>query len=183
MQPARYPSGIETRGAVAPAVSGRRLEGRAASYGVPAQIGGFTETIRAGAFRATLASNSEVLALVDHDPSKLLARTGSGTLRLTEMQDGLYYSLDVPNTALGNDLLEMVRRGDCGGCSFGFTVPPGGEAWDTNTTRELRAINLAEISIIHAWPAYSQTSVSVRARMLTRAEASARLRLRLLELG
>ena len=51
--------------------AGRRLEGYAAVFDTEAQIGGFSETIRAGAFRAALASGADVLALVDHDPGRL----------------------------------------------------------------------------------------------------------------
>jgi HK97 family phage prohead protease len=83
----------------------------------------------------------------------------------------------VPNTTLGNDVLALAQRGDLSGMSFGFTVPKGGDAWPTNSTRELRSVNLAEVSVLHRLPAYDQTSVSARARQLgRRAAADARLR-------
>lgn len=156
------------------AVAGRRLEGYAATFGTPAAIGGFTETIRAGAFRASLASGADVLALVDHDPARLLARTASGTLRLTEDARGLAFVLDVPDTTLGRDVLALAERRDLGGMSFGFRVTD--EAWPTRDQRELRTVDLVEVSIVHAHPAYAATSVQARARALGTADALARRR-------
>jgi len=176
--PSRSPNGLEVRAAAEMRAAGRRLEGYAATFGTPAAIGAFTETIRAGAFRVSLATpGRDVLALVDHDPGRLLARTASGTLRLVEDGKGLAYSLDVPDTQLGHDVLALAQRGDLGGCSFGFRVQD--EAWPAADRRELRAVDLVEISIVHAWPAYSATSVQARARG---AEAdAARARRRFLE--
>jgi HK97 family phage prohead protease len=164
MTAARFPNGLERRAAVefrAP-LGGRRLEGYAARFGVEARIGSFRETIMPGAFRASLAARSDILALVDHDDAKLLARTVSGTLRLAEDSAGLCFDIDVPDTTLGRDVLEMARRGDVGGMSFGFRVQD--ESWPANDRRELRSVDLIEISVVHAHPAYSQTSVSARSR-------------------
>lgn len=177
----RFPNGLECRAAVELRASGRKLEGMAATFGTPAKIGGFTETIRAGAFQASLAAGADVLCLVDHDPGRLLARTSSGTLRLSEDSRGLAFSLDVPDTQLGRDVLTMAERRDLGGMSFGFRVKD--EAWPARDTRELRAVELIEISIVHAHPAYGQTSISARARAMGRHEAAGYVqRLRLLEL-
>ncbi|MBK8196721.1 MAG: HK97 family phage prohead protease [Lewinellaceae bacterium] len=38
------------------------------------------------------------------------------------MSAGLKYKFEAPNTSLGNDLLESIRRGDVSQSSFGFTV-------------------------------------------------------------
>ena len=142
--------------------AGRKLAGYAATFNTPAEIGGFSETIRSGAFRASLARKGDILALVDHDPSRLLARTRSGTLRLSEDGRGLAFDLDVPATTLGNDVLAMAERGDLGGMSFGFRVAAGGEHWPDKRTRELRAVELVEVSVVHAFPAYEGTSVQAR---------------------
>ena len=92
---------IEYRFAAEWRVAGRRLAGHAAVFSTPADIGGrFRETIMPGAFRATLAARSDVVALVDHDATRLLARTASGTLRLSEDARGLAFELDVPATQL-----------------------------------------------------------------------------------
>src|SRR3954465_9047591 len=101
--------------------AGRKLEGLASTFNRSAKIGSFSERVLPGAFTATLASGRDILALCDHDASKLLGRTRSGTLRLSETREGLAFSLDVPDTADGRDLLTLAQRGDIGGCSFGFS--------------------------------------------------------------
>lgn len=114
---------IERRGLLMEVrAAGRRLKGYAATFGTEARIADFTEVILPGAFRGSLMPSRDVLALVDHDPSKVLARTRSGSLRLAEDPRGLSFSLDVPDTQAGRDVLALAERGDLGGMSFGFTV-------------------------------------------------------------
>ena len=140
---------------------GRRLEGYAALFGTEARIGSFTETIRAGAFTEAL-TKPDILALVDHDPARVLARTRSGSLRLSQDTKGLAFALDVPETQAGRDVLALAERGDVGGMSFGFTIPNGGDHWQGDA-RELRNVDLHEISVVLAWPAYDGTVVNARA--------------------
>lgn len=152
---------LEKRGfALEVRAKGRRLEGYAATFGTPAVIGGrFTETIAPGAFSGAIRTKHDVLALVDHDPGRVLARTRSGTLRLSEDSRGLAFDLDVPDTQAGRDVLALAERNDLGGMSFGFTALD--ERSDGNR-RELRAVDLHEISIVLAWPAYEGTVVQAR---------------------
>jgi HK97 family phage prohead protease len=151
---------------------GRRLEGYAAIFGTEARIADFTEIIVPGAFRETLTNRADVLALVDHDAKRVLARTKSGTLRLAEDSRGLAFDLDVPSTGAGNDVLALAERGDLGGMSFGFTIRDGGEEW-RGDRRELRSLNLLEISVVAAWPAYDGTIVHARNRPLPRPRLAA----------
>lgn len=141
--------------------AGRRLEGYAATFGTEARIADFAETIAPGAFSASLATGGDILVLVDHDPTRLLARTRSGSLRLSEDSKGLAFEIDAPDTQPGRDVLALAERGDLGGMSFAFTVPPGGDRWE-GRKRELRAVNLREISVVSSWPAYAGTSVQAR---------------------
>lgn len=155
-------SNFEIRAAVEVRASGRRLEGYAAVFDQETRIADFTELVRPGAFKDSLGG--DVLGLVDHDTSKLLARTKSGTLRLAEDSKGLHFDLAIPDTSLGRDVVALAERGDLGGASFAFTVPQGGERW-TGRSRELVLVNLQEISVVSAWPAYEGTSVMARSRM------------------
>jgi HK97 family phage prohead protease len=139
---------------------GRRLEGYAALFNTEARLVGFTEVIRPGAFSGSLAR--DIVALVDHDAGRVLARTKSKTLRLSEDTRGLAFSLDLPTTTYARDVLALITRGDAGGMSFGFTVDSDGERWN-GTKRELRAVTLHEISVVSAWPAYEGTIVNARA--------------------
>jgi HK97 family phage prohead protease len=128
-------------------------------------LGGFTEIIRPGAFKRTLAANdSDPLALVHHMPHLVLGRTSAGTLRLSEDARGLAFEVDLPETQAARDLLVSVERGDIRGASFAFTVPSGGDHWEQRggqVTRELRDVDLYEITITPS-PAYLDTSVARR---------------------
>jgi HK97 family phage prohead protease len=161
---------------------GRRLEGYAALFDTEARIGSFRETIRAGAFSKSLDEKRDVLALVDHDPSRVLARTRSGTLRLTQDARGLGFSLDLPDTQAGRDVLALAERGDLGGMSFGFQVPPGGDVW-TGEARELVSVDLFEVSVVQAFPAYDGTTVDARARVPVAPMPLAVARFRLASMG
>lgn len=154
-------SGFERRGlSIELRAKGRRLEGYAATFGRSADIGGrFMETIAPGAFSGSLRSNADILALVDHDPGRVLGRTRSGSLRLSEDSRGLAFDLDLPETVAGRDVLALAERGDLGGMSFGFTALD--EQRDGNL-RELRAVELHEISVVMAWPAYDGTVIQAR---------------------
>ena len=140
---------------------GRKLCGLAAVFGQEARIGGFVETIARGAFRDTLGDGHDIVGLVDHDPSKLLGRTRSKTLRLSENERGLAFSIDLAETSIARDVLALAERGDLGGASFAFRVRPDGERWD-GRKRELRSVDLLEVSVVQSWPAYSGTSVAAR---------------------
>ncbi|UWR99223.1 HK97 family phage prohead protease [Phaeobacter inhibens] len=160
---------------------GRRLEGYAALFGTEARIGcGMVETIAAGAFSQTLEERADILALVDHDPHRVLARTRSGTLRLSQDARGLAFDLDVPDTQAGRDVLALAERNDLGGMSFGFSAR---DEYLDGSQRELRAVDLFEISVVSAFPAYEGTVINARSKagsFLFR-DAVAR-RLRVLEL-
>lgn len=162
--PVMLPSNhVEHRAANSLAVSGRKLVGYVARWDSPACIGTFTEIIRRGAFSASLSAGVDILALADHDPKAVLGRTKTGTLELREDTEGLAFTLTLPDTSAARDLLALAERGDLGGCSFGFTVNGNGEVWDGNT-RELRSVELHEISIVQSWPAYANTEVHLRHR-------------------
>ena len=158
------PDAIERRGVSGLTASGRTLSGYASVFNVETRIGSFNERIRPGAFSASLASGRDILALLDHRADALLGRTSSGTLTLREDDKGLRFDLLLPDTTAGRDLIALAERGDVGGASFGFRAID--EDWQGDT-RELRAVELHEISIVQSWPAYSQTSISLRHRVET----------------
>ena len=69
--------------------------------------------------------------MLNHNEDKgVLARSNKGIGSLTlEIDDkGLKYSFDAPNTALGDELLEGLKRGDITASSFAFKV--GKDKWD-----------------------------------------------------
>lgn len=159
--------GVETRASD----DKRTLSGYAAVFNSDTAIGDyFVERIAPGAFSATIGG--DVRALVDHDWGRIIGRTKSGTLRLAEDARGLKAEIDIPNTSDGNDLWELVERGDISGMSFGFRVTK--QSWDeTGDTpiRTIEAVELFEVSAV-AFPAYDDTSIGKRDLEAARAEAS-----------
>lgn len=152
---------LERRFTTGATVEGRQLIGLAAPFGSETRIADFREVIAPGAFARTLAENRDILALVDHDASRVLGRTRSGSLSLTETADGLEYRLSLPDTTTGNDLCALARRGDLGGVSMGFVATR--DSWD-GELRTLHEVELHEISIVQAHAAYPTTTVSLRSR-------------------
>lgn len=148
----------------------RTLTGYAAVFNSPSQdLGGFTETIRPGAFSRSLANGADVKLTHEHDPRQgLLGRTKSGTLDLKEDSVGLRFSAELPNTTLANDVAESVSRGDIDGCSFGFRCPSGGDDWakdsNGNVMRTLKDVDLFDVCVTSD-PAYTSTGVQLRSRL------------------
>ena len=142
-----------------------RLSGYAAVFNaVSRDLGGFTESIRPGAFTRSLKDSNNVLALYDHDRKSILGRVGAGTLKLEQDRRGLKFQIDLPDTSIGKDLAVLVERGDVAGASFAFSVPKSGDAWNRRNGvahRELIDVNLHEITITGT-PAYPDTSVAKR---------------------
>lgn len=143
----------------------RKIVGYAAIYNARSEnLGGFVEEVAPGAFTDALAANTEVLALVEHSPDKILGRRSMGTLSLSEDARGLRVEIDPPNTTVGNDAVENVRRGDIKGMSFRF--PKGAkDSWRSDkgdNVRTLHKVGLLEVTLTSV-PAYAQTSVSLRA--------------------
>ncbi|MBY3255572.1 HK97 family phage prohead protease [Rhizobium laguerreae] len=147
----------------------RTLIGYAAKFERLAMIGSyFQEKIAPGAFATAIGG--DIRALVDHDPGRVIGRTKSGTLRLSEDGTGLRAEIDIPDTSDGNDLWVLVERGDISGMSFGFRVTK--ETWDETgdvPVRTIQAVELFEVSAV-AWPAYEDTTIGLRSLDAARAD-------------
>jgi HK97 family phage prohead protease len=140
----------------------KRLRGLIA-YNAPTQIfergKRFTEVIRPGAFRRVLASGRDVISTYNHDVNRLLGRTASGTLTLTDTPEGLRYEVALPESAA--DVRELLTRGDLRGSSF-FAFPhrDGGEKW-AGSVRELTSLELVELGPV-VNPAYVSSTAEYR---------------------
>lgn len=149
---------------------GNTVAGYAALYNSRSEeMFGFVEEIEPGAFDA--ADVSDVRALFNHDPNMLLARTSSGTLRLTTDARGLKYEFELPDTNAGRDLRELLRRGDVSQSSFGFTIDE--QAWEEREGIPVRKIKkvkrLFDVSPV-TYPAYPDTQVALRSLEQWKAE-------------
>nr|DAI13618.1 MAG TPA: prohead serine protease [Caudoviricetes sp.] len=148
----------------------RTVEGYAVVFNSQSEDLGFYETINPTAITEEVLKRSDVFCLFNHDQDKVLARSkyGTGSLQLQLDEQGLKYTFTAPNTDLGDELLEYLRRGDIDSSSFAFTISldEGSEVWTTGTDgkqyREILKIDeLHDVSPV--WnPAYSSTSVSQR---------------------
>ena len=142
---------------------GMSFTGYAAVFNSPSEPLPFTEVIKEGAFKRSLKSRNEIKLFMNHNTDVVLGSTRAGTLRLTEDSRGLLAQADLPDTSAGRDLSVLMKRGDVSSMSFGFSVPPKGDAWSKDgATRELHQIRLHEVSIVTGFPAYQATTASVR---------------------
>lgn len=167
--------------------TGIRVAGYAAVFNQEAQIGSwFREVIAPGAF-AQAIGRDDVVFLINHEGLPL-ARTRSGTLKLTEDEHGLYMEtvLD-PEDPDVKSIVGKMKRGDLDKMSFAFT--PIRQEWDESQDpplRTIREVNLYDVAIVTT-PAYDGTEIGLRAleqhRAATRAErnnsaAARRLRMK-----
>lgn len=126
----------------------------------------FREVISPEAISQELIDNSDIKLLFNHKRDQMLARNnrGRGSLKVELREDGVYFDFTTPNTTLGHDVAEMIRREDIVGCSFAFRDKDA--TWDfTDREIPLRTVRnitgLYDLSVV-ADPAYDQTSVSAR---------------------
>lgn len=123
----------------------------------------FQEMIAPDAF--SICDNTKCIACFNHYDGDILARYSSGTLKLEVDEIGLRFEFEVPNTTVGNDMYELVKRGDISQCSFAFVV--GEESWEYSDGEELdkrtilKISELWDVSLV-TYPAYEGTSVDAR---------------------
>ena len=136
-----------------------RLIGYAAVFGQDSAGLPFVEKVRPGAFKTSLESGQDILALVDHDRGKVIGRISNQTLSLREDDKGLLVEIK-PNleTTFGSDVVASVKRGDLKNMSIGFVCQK--DEWK-NDIREIIAADLKEVSIV-SMPAYSGTTIQKR---------------------
>jgi len=143
---------------------GRKLTGFACLYGTESRdLGGFTESIQAGAFSDVLAGDPDTLLTFNHSPDKVLARTRSGTLKLHDEERGLAFEAELGDGPTAQDVRDMVRRGDLSGASFRFVVAPDGETWEGEKRTLTKVAELIDVSLATT-PAYEGPRVELRTR-------------------
>lgn len=145
----------------------RTIEGYALVFNsLSEDLGGFREQIIPEAVDGMIEA-SDILALLNHDQSRgVLARSryGKGSLNLEIDEVGLKYRFEAPHTALGDEVLEYLRRGDITSSSFAFVIEA--DNWEKQSDGTyIRTIKkfrrLYDVSPVFE-PAYQQTSVCAR---------------------
>jgi len=141
----------------------KRLSGYAAKFGVLSEnLGGFREKIAPGAFADSIRT-ADVRLLINHEGLPL-ARTKSGTLKLSEDHAGLRFHAELdgsdPDVAR---IVPKMQRGDLNQMSFGFYTKR--ESWNRddpkNAVRTLLEVELFDVSLV-TFPAYPQTGAGIR---------------------
>ena len=142
----------------------RTVEGYALVFNsLSKDLGGFYERISPDSL-GDVVMRSDIMALLNHNDSRgILARSrfGKGSLSLEIDEVGLKYRFEAPKTALGDELLEYLRRNDITSSSFAFTVSE--DIWEKQTDGiYIRTITkfdkLFDVSPVFE-PAYDATSV------------------------
>lgn len=156
----------------------RHIEGYAIVFNsLSNDLGGFREIIEPTAITDELIKNSDIVCLKNHNIKEgILARSyhGRGSLKLEIDEHGLHYSFDAPHTQFGDEVLEMVKRGDIAKCSFAFVC--GEDVWnkDEKTGEYIRRVkkikNLYDVSLVYH-PAYEETEVKADTRGLDELKA------------
>ena len=131
----------------------RVVEGRALSFGIESTIvceDGlyFTETLQRGCITEDVLNKSNVIMTYNHDRSQILARSNKrkGSLNLELKEDGLYFSTEVPHTRFGDEMLELIKRGDVCSCSFAFYVNEDSLIWNRNPETGILHRTVTEIT-------------------------------------
>ena len=136
------------------------------AHGASRSCGWFREKIAQGAFEE--CDLSDVIMCFNHRDDAILARTTSGTLQLEVDDIGLRFTFEAPNTSCGNDMVELVRRGDISKCSFRFGVAQ--DTWvyadeqnglETDERTILKFARVVDVALV-VFPAYQDTEASVR---------------------
>ena len=153
---------------------GLHFRGHAAVFDQRTWIGppkyGFWEEVAGEAFDRAIRED-DVRMLIDHDPSRVLARNTAGTLRLTKDKRGLVADADMADVTYARDLAVLLERGDVSQMSFAFV--PRSEEWSTlkdgAEVRRLLDVELFDVSAV-AYPAYEGTDAALRAVEARRVE-------------
>lgn len=126
----------------------------------------YVERIEQGAFDSALEESHDARALFNHDKNFVLGRVGAGTVRLSVDEIGLRYTIDVPDTQLGRDVVTSIERGDITGSSFAFSVRNDGANVERQKeaktwVRTLNDLDLFDVGPV-TYPAYTATTTGLR---------------------
>lgn len=160
---------IRQKGEVRASQDKRTVEGYALLFNVPSSDLPWQETIERGALDGVL-DKSDVMCLLNHNEDRgVLARwpMKEGSLHLEVDDRGLLYRFEAPNTALGDELLENIRRGEINESSFAFQCSE--DTWSNQDSDNIaewkRSITkigqLYDVSPVYQ-AAYNKTSVYAR---------------------
>lgn len=142
-----------------------KVSGYAAVFNEVTTIGqGFREVFMPGAF-ADAVGRDDVLFLINHDGLPL-ARTSSGTLKISEDKHGLKMEAELDTSDPDvQKIRSKMRRGDMDKMSFAFVAELEDQEWDGPDDelplRTVKRAKLYDVSIVNR-PAYNGTEIGLR---------------------
>jgi uncharacterized protein len=145
-----------------------KVSGYAAVFDSETDIGGmYREKISRGAFKDAIGRD-DVVFLINHEGLPM-ARTRSGTLKLSEDDHGLLMEteLDASDPDV-KSIIPKMKRGDLDKMSFAFI--PEVQEWDDSGDIPVRTINSAslfDVSIV-TFPAYNDTEIGLRSLQMAK---------------
>lgn len=147
-----------------------KVSGYAAVFNSETDIGGYyRERIEPGAFRDAIGRD-DVVFLINHEGLPM-ARTRSGTLKLSEDERGLFMETELdPSDPEVQRIVPKMKRGDLDKMSFAFI--PEVQEWDDSSdipVRTIRQASLFDVSIV-TFPAYNETEIGLRSLEQARSE-------------
>jgi len=149
------------------------IEGYASVFGVRSKLileNGelFYEEINPGAFTEVLQRDGlDVIFNFNHNKDAVIARTTSGTLKLSEDEIGLAFRAEIqPEISDSKDLWYRIKRGDISENSFAFRVSENDYRWepgeDEIPVRIIdRITDLRDVSSV-TYAAYPETELTAR---------------------
>lgn len=143
----------------------KQIQGYAIMFNtLSVDLGGFVEVIKPTALDGV--DLSDVKLIYAHENNSILARASAGNLTTKVDDTGLFFTANLPDTTLANDVYEDIAVGNLKGMSFGFTIPDGGDDWERQTDGTLlHTVNqigvIGELTVT-AYPAYQDTSVELK---------------------
>ena len=159
-----FQEGVELR---AKDGGGSTLRGYAARFNSAYEMwhrdmGTFYEEVGRDAFKN--ADLTDVRVLFNHDPNQILGRTKSGTARVGVDENGLWYEVDLPQSA--EAVREAVSRGDITQSSWGFSLRESGDKWEIRTGGKKHRL-LTDVETVYdaspvTFPANPDTTVAKR---------------------
>lgn len=132
------------------------------------------EVIDPSAVTRELLDGCDIKMTMFHNRQMLLARSnnGKGTLSYEVDDKGVKFKFEAPTTQHGDEALELIRRGDIGGCSFMFSTRYYDEACVERTAKAAGGITVITYRVkaitgiydftVTDNPAYPDTSVEAR---------------------
>lgn len=142
--------------------NGMIIEGYAATFNSPAQLGWCTEIIDRNAFNN--CNMQDVCMKYNHEDNFLiLARTRNSSLQLLVDDKGLKIRAELIDTTQNRDIYKMIKAGLLDKMSFAFSVKRQEFDYKNDIRKILEIEQLFDVSVVDV-PAYDSTEIYARSK-------------------